>query len=683
MRLKRLSSHKWLIAICSSVFVYTPLSAQQQKMDTLHIYAIPEVTITDRYQTREVRSTAPVQVFSKEKLKTMNALQVSDAVKHFAGVTVKDYGGVGGLKTVSVRSLGAQHTAVGYDGITLTDCQTGQIDIGRFSLDNVDRLSLNNGQSDNIFQPARFFASAGILNIQTLTPQFRYKKKTNIRASVKAGSWGLINPALMVEQQLSSKWSVSANGEWMSSDGHYPFTLYYGNDNETQTSKEKRKNTEVRTFRAETGLYGNFSDTEQWKIKAYYYESSRGLPNATTLYFDHSAQHLWDKNTFIQSQYKKEFNRRWVFQASAKWNWSYQRYLDPDYKNSSEKLENSYYQQEYYLSASALYRVLDQLSFSLSTDGSINTMNANLTNFVQPERYSWLTAFAGKYVNDWLTLSASALSTSIYEKAQSGASAGNHRKISPFASASFKPFNQEEFRIRFFYKDIFRLPSFNDLYYGQTGNINLKPEKARQYNIGMTYSKAICNFIPYISATVDAYYNEVTDKIIAIPTKNLFIWSMVNLGKVDIKGIDVTGNISLQPYEKLRINLSGNYTYQRALDVTNSDPNSIEGKTYKHQIAYTPRVSGSGQAGIETTWVNFSYSMLFSGKRYALGQNISENRLDSYIDHSLSANREFKLRNITTSINLEVLNLMNKNYEIVKNFPMPGRSYRITIGIKY
>ena len=135
------------------------------------------------YQTREVRSTAPLQLFSKEALKNLHALQVSDAVKHFAGVTVKDYGGIGGLKTVSIRSLGAQHTAVGYDGIAITDCQTGQIDIGRFSLDNVDQLSLSNGQSDNIFQPARFFASAGILDIQTLTPRFEKGKRTNISAA--------------------------------------------------------------------------------------------------------------------------------------------------------------------------------------------------------------------------------------------------------------------------------------------------------------------------------------------------------------------------------------------------------------------------------------------------------------------------------------------------------------------
>lgn len=675
--------NKVIFAVICCLFLATTLFAQQQKVDTTHIYSIPEIQISDVYQTREVRSSSPLQILSKDALKNLHALQVSDAVKHFAGVTVKDYGGIGGLKTVSIRSLGAQHTAIGYDGIALTDCQTGQIDIGRFSLDNVDQLSLSNGQSDNIFQPARFFASAGILNIQTLTPRFEEGKRTNVSASFKTGSWGLVNPSLLLEQQLNRKWTVTANGEWMSSDGQYPYTLHYGNAEDDLTSREKRKNTDVQTLRAEAGLYGNFSDKEQWRLKAYYFQSSRGLPNATTFYYDFSTQHLWDKNTFIQSQYKKEFSKQWVFQTSAKWNWNYQRYLDPDSKNSSGKTENSYYQQEYYLSASVLYRLLSNLSFSLSTDGSINTMNADLKNFVHPTRYSWLTAFAGKYMNDWLTLSASALATIINEDVEKGGSAGNHRKLTPYVSASFKPLQNEELRIRLFYKDIFRLPSFNDLYYEEVGNSKLKPENARQYNVGVTYSKNVCSFLPYLSATIDGYYNKITDKIIAYPTKNLAVWSMRNLGSVEIKGVDATASIVLQPWENIRINLSGNYTYQRALDVTNPDLDSEEGRTYKHQIAYTPRVSGSGQAGIETPWVNLSYSFLFSGKRYQQGENIAENRLDSYSDHSISASRSFKIMKTNTSVSVEVLNIADKNYEIIRNFPMPGRSVRATISIRY
>lgn len=660
--------------------LHLPL-AGQALTDTI-AYALPEVTVTDRYRIREVRAVSPVQSLSHEELESLNAVQLSDAVKHFSGVTVKDYGGIGGLKTVSVRSLGAQHTAIGYDGVAVTDCQTGQVDLGRFSLENVDRVVLANGQGDRIFQPARFFASASILHIETLTPEFAGRQTTHLRARMKTGSWGLANPVFRLEQKLGRKWALTADAEWMSADGRYPFTLHYGGEGDA-VSHEKRQNTEVQSFRAEAGLFGNFSESEQWRLKAYYYQSSRGLPAATTYYYNHSSQHLWDKNVFVQSNYKKEFSRRFALQVAGKWNWIYQRYLDPDYKGSTGQTENNYYQQEYYLSASALYRAMDNLSFSLATDGSVNRMNADLRDFAKPTRYTWLTALAGKYVTDWMTLSASVLATVIQEDVERGGSAGAHRRLSPYAGVSFKPFAGEDFHVRFFYKDIFRLPGFNDLYYGQTGNINLKPENARQLNVGLTYTKQICSLLPYVSLTVDAYANRVTDKIVAIPTKNLFVWSMVNLGKVDTKGVDVTGSFSIRPREGYALNVSGNYTYQRALDVTNPDPATTEGKTYRHQIAYTPRIAGSGQAVLETPWVELSYAMLFSGKRYMLGQNIAANRLPGYTDHSLSARRKFRWRKVSASLAVEVLNLADKNYEIVKNFPMPGRSFRVTVGINY
>lgn len=673
---RKLSIVVYLCVWTISLFAPQRLCAQQAP-DTVRAYSIPEVTISEHYRTREVRATSPVQTFTKAQLNSLNVLQVSDAVKHFAGVTVKDYGGIGGLKTVSLRSLGAEHTAVSYDGITISDTQTGQVDIGRFSLDNVDRLSLSNGQSDNIFQPARLFASAGVLNIQTLAPQFTDGKDYRISGAIKTGSWGLINPAVLIERKLNETWALSAHTEWMSVDGRYPYTMHYGEKNDS-TSREKRHNTEVNTLRTEVGLFGRFSDTEQWRIKAYYYQASRGLPGATTLYYDYASQHLWDKNTFVQSQYKKEFSRKWVFQTSAKWSWNYQRYLDPDHKGSTGKTENKYYQQEYYLSASLLYRLMHNLSLSLANDGSIHTLGANQSQFADPTRYTWLSAMAGKYVNDHLTASASLLATVVNEKAHYGASADNHRKLTPYVSVSVKPFAGEELRIRAFYKKIFRLPTFNDLYYTEVGSTELSPEKTSQYNIGITYGKTISRFVPYASATIDAYYNKVNDKIIAIPTKNIFIWSMVNLGEVEIKGIDATATVTLEPIEDIRLNLSGNYTYQRALDVT--DP---EGKTYDQQIAYTPRVSGSGQATLEMPWVNLSYSFVHSGKRYALGQNLEENRLGSYTDHSLAANRDFRIKQLHTNLRVEVLNVLDKNYEIVRNFPMPGRSIRATIKVNY
>lgn len=666
---------KKLVAILVGIFPCTLLA--QQARDSVRIHTLPQVTVIENYHVRDVKSSVPTQTFGREQLQQLNALQLSDAVKHFSGVTVKDYGGIGGLKTISIRSLGAEHTGISYDGVAITDFQTGQIDIGRYSLDNIDHLSLYIGQDGNIFQPARQFASAGTLNISTITPSFKDTEWLHGTATVKTGSWGLINPSLRIEEKMGKHWAFSANGEWMSVDGRYPFTLHYTNSDNDLSSKEKRNNTEVRSFRIETELFGNFGANEQLRLKAYYYNSSRGLPGATTYYYNYSSQHLWDKNFFVQGHYQKELGQKWAFQSSVKWNWSFEHYLDPDYKNSEGKTENHYYQQEYYLSSTLLYRVKNNFSVSVSSDESYNKLNSDLYDFAFPSRFTWLTALAAKYTDNYLTVTGSLLSTITDEHVKSGKAGANYSRLSPFASISLRPFASAGLLVRAFYKDIFRLPTFNDLYYSSIGYTGLKPERTRQINMGLTYNYQGNGIVQMVTASVDAYYNKVDDKIIAIPTKNLFIWSMVNLGKVDMKGIDANTVVSIAIDKRWKVELSANGSYLRAIDKTDSD-----GKTYNQQIAYTPRISGSGQCSIYTPWATLSYSYLYSGKRYMLGQNISANRLNSYSDSSISARRTFDLWHTQWTVGAELLNLMNKNYEIVKNFPMPGRSFRINLKVQ-
>ena len=67
--MKERTFKKMIFAVFCCQFLSIPLFAQQQKVDTTHTYSIPEITVSDIYQTREVRSTAPLQVFSKDALK--------------------------------------------------------------------------------------------------------------------------------------------------------------------------------------------------------------------------------------------------------------------------------------------------------------------------------------------------------------------------------------------------------------------------------------------------------------------------------------------------------------------------------------------------------------------------------------------------------------------------------------
>jgi outer membrane cobalamin receptor len=341
-------------------------------------------------------------------------------------------------------------------------------------------------------------------------------------------------------------------------------------------------------------------------------------------------------------------------------------------------MESMYLQTEYYGSASILFRALEKLSFSASTDGAVTSLSSDATSFAYPTRYSWLTAFASKYVTNQFLATASLLSTVVDETVKNGNAVTETHQVSPYVSFSLKPFKEQDFRLRIFYKNIFRMPSFNDLYYSEVGNRDLKPEKTNQYNLGFTYTHSISSWFPFLSLTLDGYHNDVTDKIVAYPNKDTFSWTIMNYGKVVIDGVDVTVETTLQPWEKTGIILGTNYTYQRALNVTNP----LDGD-YDNQLPYTPRVSGSGKAGIETPWINISYSLLWSGHRYAVNQNYTENRLPAYYDHSLSVNRSFHIKNQLVHANLEVLNLLNSNYEIVKWFPMPGRSVRATVSVKF
>ena len=101
----------------------------QSIADSLHL---PEIVVTAS-STREI---IPSQKLTGEELKNLNSLSVADAVRYFSGVQIKDYGGIGGLKTVDIRSMGTNHMGVFYDGIQLGNAQNGQIDLGKYSLDS-------------------------------------------------------------------------------------------------------------------------------------------------------------------------------------------------------------------------------------------------------------------------------------------------------------------------------------------------------------------------------------------------------------------------------------------------------------------------------------------------------------------------------------------------------------------
>lgn len=653
--------------------------------DTSTIYTIDEITVTSKRRNAELRSVSPFQLLTSEQLQRINALQVSDAVKFFTGVNVKDYGGIGGLKTVSVRSLGASHTALSYDGIIVNDNQTGQMDIGRFSLDNVETLTLHNGQSDRIFQPARQFASAAVLSIRSRSPFEGINDRMQGSMALKAGSFGMFNPSLFLRKKFSPGLAAGFSAEYLRAHGRYPYRLFYHPSGTGDFSNEVRTNTDVSTLRVEGSLHAHLSEKESAWLKLYYYTSHRGLPGATILYASENfaTQRIDDRTFFARAHYDNNLNQRWSLQWNANYHNAFLHYSDTAYFNLEGRQESVYLQQEFYSSLALLYKALPRLSVAFSTDAIAGNMDAHFENekltgdFVQPSRYTLLNVIASNYVTDRFHATISLLSTAVFNTVNRGAAAPHRHRFSPYTSVSWQPFAGHDLRMRAFYKNIFRMPTFSDLYYSRVGNSLLKPEITDQWNLGVTWTDSPANWWPQLSVTADIYHNRVNDKIIALPTKNLFTWSMRNLGEVRVNGLDLSVETAFSICNDYELKTGASYSYQRALDYT--DP---ESGTYLHQIPYTPRISGSVHTTLGTPLADLSYTIVWSGKRYSTGENYAENRLPAYSDHGISLTKKLKTGRSLLHLKAEVNNLLNKNYELIKWYPMPGRSYRLTATVE-
>lgn len=642
------------------------------------------------------KEVIPSQKLSGETLKSLNSFSVADAIRYFSGVQIKDYGGIGGLKTVDIRSMGTNHMGVFYDGIQLGNAQNGQIDLGKFSLDNIEEISLYNGQKSEIFQSAKDFGSAGTIYLRTRRPVFSKGKNTNVISHIRTGSFGLINPLVSWEQKLSEYTSSSFNAEYTYATGKYKFRYrkVYQDGSTAWDTTAVRQNGDVEALRVEGGLNG-FLDGGKWNTKVYFYDSEKGIPGAIVNNIWKRSQRQWDRNFFAQGSFQQQITNRYELQINAKYANDYMRYLNPD--TTLLYIDNTFVQQEIYVSAANQYRILPKWDAALSVDYQWNILDASLQDFVYPKRNTVLVALATAFEWQRLKGQASLLGTFVFENvtrinhnsgellpdAQTG-TPNNKVEYTPAVFLSYKPFENNPLSFRAFYKRIFRMPTFNDLYYTDIGNISLKPEYTNQYNIGFQYEKKYeTGLINSFLIKTDAYYNEVTDKIIAVPKGNgQYRWMMMNLGYVEIRGVDFSGQIIMRLPNDIQLSTNLNYTFQKAQDFSDPNDNNLYGGTYGSQIAYIPWHSGSAIMRVNYKTWDFNYSFIYVGERYHNSSNIRVNHEQPWYTHDLTFSKNIVLKKLKLKLSVEVNNVLNQYYDVVLNYPMPGRNYKTILKIE-
>lgn len=624
-------------------FIAISTHAQTSRLDSVHtIRDVAVVGVRPHYLT-------PSQTLSGAALQNLSTTSVADALKYFSGVQIKDYGGLGGLKTVNVRSLGSQHVGVYLDGIRITNAQNGQIDLGRYSLSNMESVALYNANRNERLQSASEYASAATVYLQTRRPD-----STALAVEYGTGSFGL--------QKLKTYFSfrniLFVDAEYQRTDGGYPFRF----QSASEDTVGKRRNSDISFYRLEAaGFYKGFT------AHAYFYSSERGLPGPVVRRLSDqwdSTDRQWDRNFFLQATYRHTWDR-FALKTNLKYAYDWLRYLqDPSTNAAAMHCDNHYRQQDLYASVAAAWNS-SWLSLTASTDLRWSDLTTNVYRSAYVYRLDSKSLLSAIASYRGFEGNIALLYTHIGDhSARSAQSAAALSRLTPMLLASW---HRRAFTVRAFHKRIFRAPTLNDLYYTFVGNAQLRPEYTSQFDLGVDYKDR------HLHLALDAYYNRIEDKIVAIPMKSQFRWSMVNFGLVKSLGLSATAGYD-RTWGRFSLNANANYTCQRDRDY--SSPHDPE---YRNTIPYSPLHSASLIVDLSYDGWSLCTSWLYTGDRFALISNNRDDLLGAWQTVDLKLNKRFRIRRHYVQATVECNNLCDSRHEVVKRYPMPGRNWKATL----
>lgn len=615
-------------------------------------------------------------VKATEEARLSNAVavptQVADIIRKFTGVQLKDYGGVGGLKTINVRSLGSEHVGIFLDGIQIDNAQNMQVDLGRFSAEGLSAVSLYNGQKTKRLQTAKEYASGAAIHLETERP-LSLKGHAG-RAKLKAGSFATINPSIQWDKYLG-KVSIRASAEFLTSNGKYKYPCF--------DTTLVRENGDIKSLRLESMLWGDSPIKEslgRWQLHLYSYGSERGFPGPVirrAMGFPFSAERQADQDLFLQGNWHQDWTERYSMAIRFKYANNYTHYnTHPEKNPMALPYDLHYRQQSVYLSIAQSYIIFSPWSVDFSNDFQHNALDSDVGQFVTPRRISYTGALATRVAWNKFRAAAHLVYMGAWDEFDTPNAGGWTRDNMyrdawmPSLSLYYAPAKWIEMDT--FVKRSYRLPSFNDLYYTLMGNSNLVPESAFQFGADFRFHHSFKGWSGELRFS--PYYNQVDNKIVAIPTSSQFRWTMLNIGKVDIAGLDAKADITYQNNELL-LNLLLRYTFQQALDHSSEDS-----QTWGNQIPYIPRHSG----GVDFTakWKDwaFNWNTILTGGRWSRTANIADYYIKPWTTTDLSFSKSFAFKDkqvLKATVNCN--NLFNQHYQIVQGYPMPGTNLMATI----
>ena len=600
---------------------------------------------------RASRVTAAIEIAKPSASLAGPRLRASEnlpaAIREFSGLQLRDYGGAGGLKTINVRSLGSAHTAIFLDGVPIDNAQNAQVDLGRIPVDGLGRVELFQGQRSQLLQSAREYGSASSLHLTSALPDPEGRHGFQLR--LRGGAFGTVSPSAAWESRWTPVLSSRIQAGFTHAHGRYPFHVKdFRNTPEGYRGYDTlmvRQNGDLREFRTEAHLFYT-PEGGRYDARIAWYDAERGIPGPVYKQAERypmSSDRQTDRNLSFQAGGTQELTPALSMQVKAKYARDRLLFLDVSEVDPAVSARWNYLQQSGYLSTALAWQASERWHFGGAVDGQYETLRSD----VHPRRRTLYAAASAAYLHGpWRT--------NVSLQYQHSERSGSYRFLSPSAILTWTPDAYWEFGGLL--KRSCRLPSFNDLYYSQITVRSLRPEEVYQAAAHWSWNRRYRHW--HFQAREELYFNYVRNKLIAVPNGSLFRWSMYNLGGVRIFGDELSFTATWYA-DGISIGGTARYTYQWARDTDTGG-----------QIPYIPLHSANFRIFSAFGGWSIDLQGFVTGERFSSSSNRSDFRVAPWT--TWDASLAYRVPHTGLSLRLQLNNLLNANYEIIRQYPMPG-----------
>jgi outer membrane cobalamin receptor len=637
-------------------------------------YTLQEVVVTSaRVPQTSSYSPSFVTVLSKKEIELMNATSLAQIVSPAAGIFIKDYGSTSGLKTISQRGLGTEHTLILLNGLRVSSVQNGLVDLGLVPIDDIESVEIVRGG-----QSASYGADAvaGLINVVTKSARGR----NSVLAMSSIGSFGYRR------YQVSGNLSSSNDGVRLSygeerSDEDFPFQFHNG----PSLKNLNRSNSD------HSARYGTFSgglwigERTRLRLVTSTYSSERGVPGAVVSQFNITGARQTDKDHLLQALLTSGVTESVSLGMAVQFHSAYERYRDPGLSIGGTMLDTYFRNDDIRLEPHVDVVVNNRLRVAVGTElvhtsASGNSLAGDVT------RKQAGTFIAGEVVLP--SMGGAVKDVSVFPSLRYDAISSMTPTWSPQVGAliGFAEFDAGVVRriapaLRSSVSRNFRMPTFNELYFnggGGFGNAALRPERSTSVDLGGSVHFLLAG---EHHAQITYFVNDMSDRIVWAPISSSSV-APKNLRRVRSAGFETCYRWDLP--EKL-LSLQAGYTISNSRKVSADYPGD---PTINTQLAYLPQemLAFSANATFSVNAavlkeLGSAVSYSFVGYRYYTEDNTDY--LPSHQVVNVSVRSRLVIDELAMLAKIEINNLFSEDYQVMLGYPMPPRSYRFTLVIEY